>query len=201
MAGMFLKCFLSACIVVFSIVSTAFAYDTQGKFGMGIRMWGTPVILFSSMKIGASNLVGLEPSIGFNRIKTVYETEQYDPFTDEYVLSEESISYNILNFSGMIDLKPVRAEKSNLVVRMGLHYLHGAVSEEYIDTTYDDNIWKLGFAGGLGIEHFFTDQFSVYAGFLNSVNFLGTNEESLKSFSFSTLGNQFAELTFVWYLN
>jgi hypothetical protein len=201
MAGMFLKCFLSACIVVFSIVSTAFAYDTQGKFGMGIRMWGTPVILFSSMKIGASNLVGLEPSIGFNRIKTVYETEQYDPFTDEYVLSEESISYNILNFSGMIDLKPVRAEKSNLVVRMGLDYLHGAVSEEYIDTTYDDNIWKLGFAGGLGIEHFFTDQFSVYAGFLNSVNFLGTNEESLKSFSFSTLGNQFAELTFVWYLN
>jgi hypothetical protein len=200
MANMLLKCFLSTSIVVFSIVSTTFAYDTQGKFGMGIRMWGTPVILFSSMKIGASNLVGLEPSIGFNRIKQVYETEQYDPVSGDYITAEESVSYNVLNFSGMIDLKPVRAEKSNLVVRMGLNYLYGGISEDYVDTTYDNTIWKLGFAGGLGIEHFFTDQFSVYAGFLNSINFLGTDDTSLKSFSFSSLGNQFAELTFVWYL-
>lgn len=52
----------------------------------------------------------------------------------------------------------------------------------------------------MGIEHFFTDHFSVYAGFLNGIHFLGTKDEYLKSFSFANVGNQFAELTFVWYL-
>lgn len=118
---MSLKRIVVAVCMVSCAVSTLFAYDTQGKFGMGIRMWGTPVILFSSMKIGASNLLGVEPSIGFDRLKVVYEVEQYDPITGGYVTAEESIAYNVFDFNGILDIKPVRAERSNLVVRAGLN--------------------------------------------------------------------------------
>jgi hypothetical protein len=141
-----------------------------------------------------------EPSVGFDRLKAVYEVENYDPISGEYVTSEESIAYNVFDVNGILDIKPVRAERSNLVVRAGLNYLYGSISEEYTDTTYDDHLWKFGIVGGMGIEHFFTDHFSVYAGFLNGINFLGTEDEDLKSFGFANVGNQFAELTFVWYL-
>jgi hypothetical protein len=98
----------------------------------------------------------------FNRIKVVYETEIYDDMTGNYIPSEENISYNVFNFSGMLDIKPVRAEKSNLVLRAGLNYLFGSIADKIEnDPSYDvdSDLWKLGFVGGLGIEHFVTDQF------------------------------------------
>ncbi len=51
------------------LVSSVSAYDTKGKFGMGIKIWGTPVLLFSNMKIGVSNGFSLEPSVGFHQLK------------------------------------------------------------------------------------------------------------------------------------
>ncbi len=98
-------------------LSQIHAYDTKGKFGMGIRMWGTPLILFSCMKINVANSFGLEPSVGFNQYKI---KESYETADGSDVLL--TTKYNVLILANVFDIKPIRRERSNLVLRAGVAF-------------------------------------------------------------------------------
>ena len=108
------------------LVNTSFSYDTKGKFGMGIRMWGTPVLRFSTMKLGVNNFLSIEPSVGFDQFKLTDETEVevYDPVTGLFTYKDVTLKerYNHYIFSAMFDMKPIRKEKSNFILKAGLGY-------------------------------------------------------------------------------
>ncbi len=65
---------------------------------------------------------------------------------------------------------------------------------------YKTSIWNLQIKAGFGIEHFFTDHFGVYAGFLNAWGIFGSKDSEYDNVNALSLGNQFAELSFNWYL-
>lgn len=207
---------LAVCFALL-ISSSVSAYDTGGKFGMGIRMTGTPVILFSNMKIGLNNFLTLEPSVGFNQIKLKWKDSVavYDHVKEELdtTIFDLTDRYNMFIASLVADMKPLRFEKSNFVIKAGGMYWRGALHDEYVDRDYGsserrkptkedetDAIWAMSVKGGLGIEHFFTDHMSVYAGFLSSFSLFGSEESYYDYVSATSVGNQFAELSFVWYL-
>ncbi len=62
------------------------------------------------------------------------------------------------------------------------------------------SLWGVLAKAGMGAEHFFTDQFSVYAGFMATWNMFGSDNEAVESPMMTSIGNQIAELSFVWYL-
>lgn len=189
------------------------AYDTQGKFGMGIRMTGTPVILFSNMKIGLTNFLTLEPSIGFSQFKLARTDTVFGSMgTVEQTFKLED-KYNAFIGSAVADLKPLRFERSNLVIKVGGTYWRASALDEYVNTaygptgdpqhskdSYDDAIWALLGKAGMGVEHFFTDHMSVYAGFVSAIALFGSDEQYYDYVSAKSIGNQFAELSFIWYL-
>lgn len=176
---------LFVCLIFCTIASNATAFDTRGKFGMGIRLWGTPIITFSNMTVGVSNLVGFEPSMGLYK------------WTDKYGSYESSNTMLIL--SVLANLKPVRAHRSNLVVKIG--GLFGEVSSSYSSpwgessTTYT----QLALLTGIGIEHFVNDNFSVNVGALSGV-WKSDREDSDTSISIVAFGNQLVDFSLVWYL-
>ncbi len=192
---------LFALALVFCFFSQSHAYDTKGKFGMGIRMYGTPLILFSTMKINVANSLGLEPSVGFSqlKIKDTYETSD----GKDVSLTNK---YNVIIASNVFDIKPIRREKSNFVLRVGAAFWRAkSYWEDYDEFDEEilkdkDILWNLDILGGFGIEHFFTDHFCVYAGFLNGWGIFGSNSQAIDYMSATHVGNQFAELSFIWYL-
>jgi hypothetical protein len=112
---------------------------------------------------------------------------------------------DFLNLSLIADLKPLRYEKSNLCVRAGTNYTYLSSHNKYGNhsPSYYDGSWCMSFLYGLGIEHFFSNNFSVNVGFLSAFGFLGNNnteEQSDDSFVFNILGNQLADFSLVWYL-
>ena len=95
-----------------ALVSNAHAFDTAGKFGMGFRFLGTPVVAFTNMKIGLVNAFGLEPSAGYYTWKDEYKGPYY---------SSESTN-SMLIFSLMGDINAIKAKRSNLVLKLGAAY-------------------------------------------------------------------------------
>jgi hypothetical protein len=164
------------------------------------------------MKIGITNSLGIEPSVGFHQLKLTYTnpSSEWDPTYGTYIETEnkEEIRYNVFLVSNMFDIKPIRREKSNFLIRLGAGYWRAMVSEESEDSfselegseEYEDVIWNVSAKLGFGIEHFFNDHFSVYAGFLNSWGIYGTDQKEGDPATVLSLGNQLAELSFVWYL-
>jgi len=124
-------------IIVFSL--SLGAYDTSGKFGMGVRFWGSPIITFSNVQIGVSNYVSLEPSVGFYKI------------SDDYYSSDFFAASLLANF------KPIRKARSNLLLKLGGLFLGGSGSDSY------------ALLFGLGVEHFINDNFSVNVGALSGI--------------------------------
>lgn len=183
--------------MLFSSVS---AYDTKGKFGMGIKIWGTPVLLFSNMKIGVSNGFGLEPSVGFHQLKLKQTISNYDEYDYDYSDTEIETKYNVFMVSNIFDFKVIRKERSNFLLRAGAGYWRAMLKEEDEDYEFKDSFWNLQIKAGFGIEHFFTDHFGVYAGFLNAWGIFGSKDSNYDNVSILSLGNQFAELSFNWYL-
>ena len=100
----------------------------------------------------------------------------------------------------MFDIKPIRTEKSNLLIRPGVGFYRASAKNEDIESDFDESYWLLAIKAGVGLEHFFTDFFSVYAGFNCSYNLLGSSEDYWDYAALTSLGNQYAELSFVWYL-
>ena len=198
-------------VAVLLINASVHAYDTQGKFGMGINLMGTPVLLFSTMKIGVTNSFGLEPSVGFHQfsVTETYPDQVYQ--NGDYVETDvtKKSKYNLLMLSGMCDFKPVQRERSNFLVRGGVSFWRAweAESRDPEDTllVYDNYaFWNVSAKAGFGVEHFFTDNFSVYAGVVSQFTIFGSNvndDTDYDSFVyFTSVGNQVAELSFVWYL-
>ncbi len=72
--------------------------------------------------------------------------------------------------------------------------------EEYDYDDFKTSLWSLEVKAGFGVEHFFTDHFGVYAGFLNAWAIFGSEDSYNDHVSLLSLGNQFAELSFNWYL-
>jgi len=176
---------LGFCIVFCLLASNSSAFDTAGKFGMGIRLWGTPIITFSNMTIGVSNLVGLEPSMGFYK------------WTDKSDSYESSNSMLILSL--ISNVKAVRADRSNLVIKLG--GLFGRITSSYSSPFGESSTSYGNFAllGGVGIEHFVNSNFSVNVGALSGF-WTGSPEDSDASISLTTFGNQLVDFSLIWYL-
>jgi hypothetical protein len=75
------------------------------------------------------------------------------------------------------------------------------------DYNYNESVWNLSLKAGCGIEHFFTDNFSVYAGFISLFSMFGSDssldeedDDSSDFIYYTGIGNQIAELTFTFYL-
>lgn len=186
---------------------TAFAYDTKGKFGMGIKIWGTPVITFSSMKIGIDNFLTLEPSLGYYRTTEEHEVTDYTYVNGVYkeVTTTNKYMDDFLNVTLLADLKPLRYEKSNLCVRAGTSYMYLSSHNKYGDRSpgYYDGAWSLSLLYGLGVEHFFSNWFSVNVGFLSGFGVLDnydSGNERDDSIFLNILGNQLADFSLIWYL-
>lgn len=209
-----------AFLFIFSI--SASAYDTQGRFGMGISMCGTPVILYSTMNYGITNSIGISPSVGFHQfsVSHSYTTSMYnnDIGTSAKTKITSKQKYRLLLASAMLDLKPMRRERSNFLLRVGPSFWRATAIFEDDDPSidemnedeynYDESIWNLSVKAGCGIEHFFTDHFSVYAGFISQFRMFGSdssrdqedNDNSSDVVNYTGIGNQIAELTFTFYL-
>ncbi len=193
-------------ILIFSLslINSSFSYDTKGKFGMGIKMIGTPLILFSNLKIGITNLFGIEPSVGYHQFtfRRTDSREEYESNSGNYnmVEYENKMKYSIFIISNMFDFKVRRTEKSNFILRPGIGYYHAVEKNEDQNDEFDDYQWLISIKGGVGIEHFFTNHFSVYAGFTSSFNLVGSDDDYWDYASLTSVGNQLAELSFVWYL-
>ncbi len=211
---MSLKRILPAVIIAGAIFQSASAYDTQGKFGMGINLMGTPVILFSNLKFGITNTFGIEPSVGFHQLKLTLETyddsydDSYDDPYDEYsgsseyyepVEPEQKIKFNALILSNMFDFRVIRRERSNFLIRVGGGYTRFWMAEDVEEGSEDLSMWGVSAKAGMGIEHFFTDHFSVYAGFTASWNMFESDSFTISPM-LTSIGNQIAELSFAWYL-
>jgi hypothetical protein len=189
------------------IVGSTFGYDTKGKFGMGIKIWGTPIITFSTMKIGVNNFLTLEPSLGYYRATEEREVPDYTYVTCNYTEYTTTNKYmdDFLNVSLLGDFKPLRYEKSNLCIRAGTNYTYISSHNKYGDhsPSYYDGTWCMSFLYGLGIEHFFSNYFSVNVGFLSAFGIFGnynSQDQSDDSFVMNILGNQLADFSLVWYL-
>ena len=160
-----MKKFALVGIVLFSL--SLGAYDTSGKFGMGIRFWGSPIISFSTMQIGVSEYVSLEPSIGF------------------YNISEDYGSGSLFAGALLANFKPVRKERSNLLLKAGGLYIGG------------DGPNSFAIVLGLGIEHFINDNFSINVGALSGLWHSSTDYYST---TLTTLGSQLVDFSLVWHL-
>jgi hypothetical protein len=189
-------------------VSQSMAYDTQGKFGMGIKIWGTPVILLSTMKIGLTNTVGIEPSIGYYDIGTkTVDDSGFNGLTGETMKITEKIHSSFFLLSNTFEFKPVRTARSNLIIRAGASW--GIVSSSYetddpasvSGTEPTDNPWIFSMLCGIGIEHFFTDYFAADVGITSGFVLMSSKSGSYTtSESLVHIGNQLADFSLVWYL-
>lgn len=154
-------------IIVFSF--SLGAYDTAGKFGMGLRFWGSPIITFSNVQIGVNNYLSLEPSVGF-----------YNISFDDYGSS------NLFAVSLITNFKPIRKERSNLLLKLGGLILGGEGSDSYV------------LLFGLGVEHFINDDFSVNVGALSGI--WHSSSDYGYSTTLTTLGSQLVDFSLVWHL-
>ena len=180
---------LGALLCVF--VPSAKAFNTAGKFGMGIRFWGTPLITFSTVKLDITNIIGFEPFIGYYQTKTNYEYGDYKITANIYSLTAN------LNF--------IRCERSNFFVKFGGGY--AATSIFYPTSTgetYASNLQFTILLYGLGIEHFVNDNFAVNVGAvlgLQAGYWSGTDEKGDMIYSSITaFNNLLVDFSLVWYL-
>jgi len=168
------------------LVSNANAFDTAGKFGMGIRCWGIPIITFSNIKFGVSNQFELEPSVGYYKWKNSYGADS------------ESANSTLL-FSVIGDINAVKAARSNFQIKLG--GLFAKTTSSYSSTGYESKSTTTGYAiiGGMGIEHFVNDNFAINVGALSGF-WASSPDDSDASFSFTTFGSQLVDFSLVWYL-
>ncbi len=145
------------------------AYDTAGKFGMGVRFWGSPIITFSNVQIGVNNYLSLEPSIGFYNIS-------YDDYGSSHLVAASMLA----NF------KPIRKERSNLLLKLGGLLLGGEGADSY------------ALLFGLGIEHFINDNFSVNVGALSGI--WHSSSDYGYSTTLTSFGSQLVDFSLVWHL-
>lgn len=196
-----LKCIFAATIVCSAIVAKTHAFDTAGKFGMGIKFWGTPIITFANMKIGLTNAIGLEPSEGYYRWKDEYS---YTDPEGEYSYTRENRN-SMLIFSLIADIKAIRADRSNFVVKLGGAYARisssYSYSSTYSESTSSSSSTNFAILGGIGIEHFVNQNFSVNVSTLSSY-WISSGEDDYyeTDFFFMTFGNQLVDFSLVWYL-
>lgn len=167
------------------MVTSAIAFDSGGKFGMGIRFWGTPIITFSTIKFGISNQIGLEPSLGYYNWK------------DKYADTERSNSMMVL--SVIFDINAIKAPRSNFMIRLGGVYPRMTSSYSY--PGFESSSTTTGFAilGGIGIEHFVNDNFAVNVGALSGY-WTQSPDDSDASSSFMSISSQLVDFSLVWYL-
>ena len=169
------------------LVSNANAFDTAGKFGMGIRCWGIPIITFSNMKFGLSNQFELEPSVGYYKWKNSYAAG-----------SGESTNSTLL-FSAIGNINTVKAARSNFQIKLG--GLYAKTTSSYSSAGFENKSTTTGYAiiGGIGIEHFVNDNFAINVGALSGF-WTSSPDDSDASFSFTTFGSQLVDFSLVWYL-
>jgi len=171
------------------LISNANAFDTAGKFGMGIRCWGIPIITFSNMKFGISNQFELEPSLGYYKWKNKWV---YGGGSDESTNST-------LLFSATGNINAVKAARSNFQIKLG--GLYAKTTSSYLSAGFESKSTTTGYAiiGGIGIEHFVNDNFAINIGALSGL-WSSSPDDSDNSFSFTTFGSQLVDFSLVWYL-
>ena len=171
------------------------AYDTSGKFGMGVRFWGSPIITFSTLKYGLSDLTEIEPFLGY------YSTKEDEEFDEGFYNSKD----NIL-FAGLLtNFKVVKTERSNLLIKFGGLYARNSHSYSYL---YDDYSYAYSSATnnyvilfGLGIEHFVNDNFSVNVGALSGYwRRKDEDDGPSENFSLTGIGSQIVDFSLIWHL-
>jgi len=173
-------------ILLCVVVSNANAFDTAGKFGMGVRFWGTPIITFSNVRFGISNQIGFEPSIGYHTWKNKYD-------------SDSESSTNLLLFSTILNLNTIKAERSNFHIKFGGVY--SKMTSKYSFMGSESSSTTTGFAilGGFGIEHFVNDNFGINVGTLSGF-WTSSPDDSDASFSLTSFSSQLVDFSLVWYL-
>lgn len=180
-------------IIVFSL--SLGAYDTGGKFGIGVRFWGSPIITFSNIKYGISDLIEVEPSIGY------YTTKSERDYDGGYYNSKDNILFAVF----LTNFKPIRTDRANLLIKFGGLYARNSRSYVYsydgyfYDYSSTTNNYAILF--GLGIEHFVNDNFSVNVGALSGY-WRSKPEDDVysESFSLTGIGSQLVDFSLVWHL-
>ncbi len=173
-------------VLLCAIISNASAFDTSGKFGMGIRFWGTPIITFSNMKFGLSDKMGLEPSFGYYSWK--------DDYGDGY---ESSNSIFLISVVG--DINAVKAVRSNFMIKLGGAYAKMKSSYSNPYSSGSSSSRGTAILAGIGIEHFVNDNFAVNVGALSGY-WTSSPDDSDASFSFTSISSQLVDFSLVWYL-
>ena len=169
-------------LMLLFVVLSVCAYETAGKFGMGVKFWGSPIITFSNVKYGISDIIGIEPSIGYYNLTREYDTNEY--------------SDDIFFISLICNFKPIRANRSNLIIKLGGIYANTSTSYPASPVSPTDNYAILF---GIGIEHFINDNFSVNVGALSGY-WKSSFEEEEYSMTLKSFGSQLVDFSLVWYL-
>jgi hypothetical protein len=188
-----MKKFVLLSIVMFSF--SVSAYNTAGKFGMGIRFWGSPIITFSDVKYGINNLIEIEPSIGYFATKN----------DAEYDYSSYNSKDNLFLALLLTNFKPIRTERANLLIKFGGLYAKNSssYSSSYDDYSYSYSSTTNNYAVlfGIGIEHFVNDNFSVNVGAISGYWWNKPEDtEYSENFSLTGIGSQLVDFSLVWHL-
>ena len=165
-------------LILFVVSLSVLAYDTSGKFGMGIRFWGSPIITFSSIKYSLNNLFEIEPSVGYYKWSYDYDTYEY--------------SNDLLFISLINNIKVLRASRSNLMLKIGGVYATFTTSYGDDESYKNDNY---AFLYGIGLEHFINANFSVNVGALSGF-WKSSDEDTDYSSTLNVLGSQIVDFSF-----
>jgi hypothetical protein len=191
------------CFLVVIAVSSSSGMDMNGKFGMGIRVVGSPIITFSAIRIGTSSNLSLEPGIGYYQYRTSSEYESGVDLNGQPIMGTDKYTNSLFLISNLFNITVVKRERSNLLIRLGGSYGYISSKVESADPysgASDNSAWNFSLQGGFGIEHFFTDHFSAYAGILCGYVLEQSDNGSSDQFQLIGFGNQLADFSLIWYL-
>ncbi|MEO0233068.1 MAG: DUF2715 domain-containing protein [candidate division WOR-3 bacterium] len=174
-------------VVVVCIVGLLSAKNLKGSFGMGIgwsplayvstRDFPTPDFVIT--KIGVSDKIIIEPLIGFD-------------FTSYSNGASESGS--LIQLQGILGYIFREHKKTNIYLKGGIGFM---VESPPGDTPYS-SAFGIGIPFGFGLEHFFSDYFSINLDAFSGFSFININDPDGSETSFS-LGNHKIFISLMWY--
>lgn len=187
-------------VVTIFLTNSAYGVNLKGKFGMGPRWWGLPFISLATTRYGLTSKISIEPSLGYYRWITEYESKyHYEDTTYSY---SDTLRLSLVLVAGLTNYTLRGNPKSNVYVRVG--GIVGTGTWECLRYKITNKIFGWGLVIGYGLEHFVSNHFAINVGVLSCL-WVIKDEYIAEAFAFKAkssglmFGNQLLDFTLMWY--
>jgi hypothetical protein len=186
---------LGMLLLVPILVDSAYSVDLKGKFGIGPRWWGAPLVALGTTRYGLTSKFSVEPFAGYYK------------WTDEHEYSSGSTrkdKYSMLLFAALGNYSVASNAKGNVYIRAGGILATGKNSSEGPYDSSSGTISSKGVLVGYGLEHFVSNHFAINVGMLSGFwiyedDCVSNGRSYGDSFTGLLLGNQLFDFTLMWY--